>query len=230
MRKSHVHKSGTRKTSTRKSSVRNKGFTLIEVLVAIAIFASLSVGAYQVLNQVQRSNEISLERGQRLKTLQRALVFMDNDFRQMALRQSRTNGEAPSKNLIHWQDYLLDSDARGVMFARTGWHNPQQQFPRGEVTKVGYRIKDGVLERLWWRYVDTPAGQEPIVMPLIDGVEEFDMRFFDDKSWQMTWDKPGKLPAGVSVRLKLKDFGDIERIYLTGGGALVGAKGENDDK
>lgn len=71
------------------------GFTLIEVLVAIAIFASLSVGAYQVLNQVQRSNELSLERNERLKTLQRALVFLNNDFRQMALRKTRTNGEDP---------------------------------------------------------------------------------------------------------------------------------------
>lgn len=71
------------------------GFTLIEVLVAIAIFASLSVGAYQVLNQVQRSNEISAERTARLAELQRAMVIMDADFRQMALRQFRTDGEAP---------------------------------------------------------------------------------------------------------------------------------------
>ena len=48
------------------SNKKRQGFTLIEVLVAIAIFASLSVGAYQVLNQVQRSNEISQQRSQRL--------------------------------------------------------------------------------------------------------------------------------------------------------------------
>ncbi|MEF1296418.1 type II secretion system minor pseudopilin GspJ, partial [Vibrio parahaemolyticus] len=66
-----------------------KGFTLIEVLVSIAIFASLSVAAYQVVSQVQRSNELSQERTQRLNELQRAMVMMDNDFRQMALRQTR---------------------------------------------------------------------------------------------------------------------------------------------
>ncbi len=40
----------------------SKGFTLIEVMVAIAVFATLSFAAYQVVNQVQRSNEQSLEK------------------------------------------------------------------------------------------------------------------------------------------------------------------------
>ena len=88
------------------------------------------------------------------------------------------------------KDYLLDSDAKGVMFVRAGWHNPQQQFPRGEISKVGYRIKDKQLQRVWWRYADTPAGQEGIVMPLLDGVEDFEMRFF---RWQAVAEKSGKL-------------------------------------
>lgn len=207
---------------------RQQGFTLIEVLVAIAIFASLSVGAYQVLNQVQRSNEISLERSERLKSLQRALVYMDNDFRQMALRQSRTNGEDPDSLLVHWQDYLLDSDAKGVMFVRSGWHNPQQQFPRGEVSKVGYRIKEAQLERVFWRYVDTPAGQEPVVMPLLERVEGFELRFFDGLQWQNSWQTKLALPEAVAVKLTLEDYGEIERIYLTGGGAIEPSEGSRD--
>lgn len=206
---------------SRSNLARSQGFTLIEVLVAIAIFASLSVGAYQVLNQVQRSNELSLERSERLKTLQRALVFMDNDFRQMALRQFRTNGEEPSPKLIQWQDYLLDSDTKGVMFVRSGWHNPQQQFPRGEVSKVGYRVKDGQLQRIWWRYADTPAGQEGIVMPLIGDVESFELRFYDGSKWQESWETNYTLPKAVSVNLELADYGKIERIYLTAGGELA---------
>ncbi|EHA1098448.1 TPA: type II secretion system minor pseudopilin GspJ [Vibrio alginolyticus] len=199
---------------------RVKGFTLIEVLVSIAIFASLSVAAYQVVSQVQRSNALSQERTQRLNEIQRAMVMMDNDFRQMAMRQTRTNGEEPASRLIFWSDYLLDSDTKGLMFARLGWHNPQQQFPRGEVTKVGYRLKEETLQRVWWRYPDTPVGQQGTVTPLLTQVESFDMRFYDGKQWKKEWAEEKALPKAVSVVLSLKDYGEIVRTYLTPDGTL----------
>ncbi|EPT9254467.1 type II secretion system minor pseudopilin GspJ [Vibrio alginolyticus] len=199
---------------------RVKGFTLIEVLVSIAIFASLSVAAYQVVSQVQRSNALSQERTQRLNEIQRAMVMMDNDFRQMAMRQTRTNGEEPASRLIFWSDYLLDSDTKGLMFARLGWHNPQQQFPRGEVTKVGYRLKEETLHRVWWRYPDTPVGQQGTVTPLLTQVESFDMRFYDGKQWKKEWAEEKALPKAVSVVLTLKDYGEITRTYLTPDGTL----------
>ncbi|ENM5902275.1 type II secretion system minor pseudopilin GspJ [Vibrio mimicus] len=207
---------------TNQISTRQKiaGFTLIEVLVAIAIFASLSVGAYQVLNQVQRSNEISAERTARLAELQRAIVIMDADFRQMALRQFRTNGEAPSEQLVQWKESLLDSDQHGLLFARLGWHNPQQQFPRGEVTKVGYRLYENRLERIWWRYPDTPVGQQGLISPLLTGVENWQVRFYLQGEWSDEWVPTNALPEAVSVKLTLKDYGEIERIYLTNGGSL----------
>ncbi|GAJ72130.1 LOW QUALITY PROTEIN: general secretion pathway protein J [Vibrio sp. JCM 18904] len=198
---------------------RVKGFTLIEVLVSIAIFASLSVAAYQVVSQVQRSNALSQERTQRLNEIQRAMVMMDNDFRQMAMRQTRTNGEEPASRLIFWSDYLLDSDTK-LMFARLGWHNPQQQFPRGEVTKVGYRLKEETLQRVWWRYPDTPVGQQGTVTPLLTQVESFDMRFYDGKQWKKEWAEEKALPKAVSVVLTLKDYGEIARTYLTPDGTL----------
>ncbi|NOH46710.1 type II secretion system protein GspJ [Vibrio rotiferianus] len=213
---------------TVRRTTRHKGFTLIEVLVSIAIFASLSVAAYQVVSQVQRSDVLSQEKIQRLNELQRAMVMMDNDFRQMAIRHSRTNGEEPAKQLIFWSDYLLDSDAKGVMFTRLGWHNPQQQFPRGEVTKVGYRIKDNVLQRVWWRYPDTPVAQQGIVTPLLTEVEEFNLRFYDGKQWKKDWDSADSLPKAVSVVLTLKDYGEISRTYLTPDGEFQsGEKSES---
>ncbi len=195
----------------------SRGFTLIEVMVAISVFATLSFSAYQVVNQVQRSNEMSLDKNQRIKSLQRSLVFLDNDFRQMVARRFRTNGEDMGDKLLLVDDYILDSESQGIVFVRLGWKNSQQAFPRGEITKVGYRVKANQLERLWWRYPDTPAGQEPIVSPLIDGIEEIRFEFYDNNKWNTGWNTKNRLPEATKVIMTFKDYGDIERVYLTPG-------------
>ena len=196
------------------------GFTLIEVLVAIAIFASLSLSAYMVLNQIQRSNQLSLIKTDRLKQLQRAIIIIDNDFRQIALRQFRTDGEEASDKLIVWGDGLLQSDSNAVFFTRLGWQNPQKMFPRGEIAKVGYRIVEHQLERIWWRYPDTPVGQDALVTPLLSDVDDFTLRFYNQGNWSNDWDELLSLPEAVSITFTLQDYGRIERVYLTAGASL----------
>ncbi|WP_240478247.1 type II secretion system minor pseudopilin GspJ [Photobacterium aquae] len=205
---------------------RPRGFTLLEVLVAISVFAMLSLSAYQVLNGVQRSDAQSREHNARLQEIQRALVTMDNDFRQVVARKVRDQGETAKDEIFRVGEYLLDSSSEGIMFTRTGWHNPQQLFPRGEVLKVGYRVVDDTLERVWFRYPDTVVGSEPLVRPVLSGVEKLEFRLYSNKKWQEGWDKKAALPEGVSVRLTLKDFGEIERVYLLPESALEASSSE----
>ncbi|MCF7355353.1 type II secretion system minor pseudopilin GspJ [Vibrio sp. CK2-1] len=198
----------------------NKGFTLIEVMVAIMVFASLSIAAYQVVNQVQRSNQLSAEKTGRLQEMQRAMIIMDSDFRQMVARSFKGRANANGNRLLYVDQYLLDSQSQGILFTRLGWQNPQQAFPRGEVVKVGYRVVDNQLERVWWRYPDTPEGQEPLHKSLLADVEELSFRFYDSEnnSWQETWQVEDKLPQAVEVTLQLKDYAKIRRVYLTAQG------------
>lgn len=205
---------------------RQSGFTLLEVLVAIAVFAMLSISAYQVLNGVQRSDAQSREHNARLQEIQQALVMMDNDFRQIVARKVRNQGEAPSDKILQSSEYLLDSSSYGIIFPRLGWQNPQQMFPRGEVVKVGYRVVDDTLERVWFRYPDTVVGSEALVRPILSGVEKLSFRFYSDKKWLDSWNKKAALPEGVSVQLTLKDFGEIERVYMLPTSALVAEEEE----
>lgn len=195
-------------------SARNKGFTLLEVLVAIGVFAMLSLSAYQVLNGVQRSNVQSQEHNQRISEIQRAMIIMGNDFSQIVARQTRSNDEEPSKKLVESGEYLFDSSSQGILFVRDGWQNPEAMFPRSDVTKVGYRIVDDNLERVWFRYPDNTAGTEPLVKVILPNVTEMKLEFYTDKRWIKNWDSEGKLPEGIKVTLKLKDFGDIDRVFV----------------
>lgn len=196
---------------------QDRGFTLIEVLVAIMVFASLSLGAYQVVNQVQRSNQVSMDKTERLQELQRAMIVMDNDFRQMAQRQfrfSNDNGGNDKAKVLYVGEYILDSDSNGIVFTRLGWLNPQQAFPRGEIVKVGYRVVQDKLERVWWRYPDTPIDQEPLHKVVLSQVEKLEFRFYDGTTWQQAWTKDIQLPQAIEVTLHLKDYGDIRRVYV----------------
>ncbi|WP_417884158.1 type II secretion system minor pseudopilin GspJ [Vibrio rumoiensis] len=218
-----------KKTLSRKTL--SKGFTLIEVMVAIMVFASLSIAAYQVVNQVQRSNQLSAEKTARLQDMQRAMIIMDSDFRQMVARSFKGRANATGNRVLYSDEYLLDSQSHGILFTRLGWQNPQQAFPRGEIVKVGYRVVDNQLERVWWRYPDTPEGQEPLHKSLLAQVENLDFRFYDgDKeNWQETWQVETQLPAAVEVTLELKDYGTIRRVYLIPKGQSATAKNGSDD-
>ncbi len=93
-----------------------KGFTLLEVLLALVVFASISLTAYQVLQTVQRSNVQSREVGETLQQLQRALVIMDSDFRQMAARRQRIDGQTPTERLLIAGRDVLQSEEMGIRF------------------------------------------------------------------------------------------------------------------
>ena len=200
---------------------RQQGFTLLEVLVAIAVFAMLSLSANQVLNNVMRSDAQSKEHNQRLQAIQRTMIMMDNDFRQIVARKYRVDAEKPSDKILQVGEYLLDSSSEGIMFVRGGWQNPQAMFPRGDITRVGYRIIDDKLERLWFRYPDTVVGAKPLVRVLLTGVTDLKFEFYYDKQWHHKWDKANSLPAGIKVMMTLKNLGEIERIYLLPASALT---------
>ena len=71
---------------------RQSGFTLLEMLVAIAIFASLSMGAYQVLQGVLTSDEVAKRKEVRLSELQLAFSLLERDVTQMEPRSGRIDG------------------------------------------------------------------------------------------------------------------------------------------
>ncbi|OBU16030.1 type II secretion system protein GspJ [Photobacterium aquimaris] len=207
---------------------QQQGFTLLEVLVAIAVFAMLSLSANQVITNVMRSDAQSKDHNQRLQAIQRTMIMMDNDFRQIVARKFRVDAEKPTDKILQAGEYLLDSSSEGITFVRGGWQNPQSMFPRGDITRVGYRIIDDNLERVWFRYPDTVVGAKPLVRVLLTGVSDLKFEFYYDKQWHKKWNKADSLPAGIKVIMTLKKLGEIERIYLLPTSALLTDKSKAD--
>lgn len=189
------------------------GFTLLEVLLALVVFASLSLSAYQVLQGVLKSDEKSRVKVERLANVQRAFGALERDFSQIVPRSSRINGEV-SKVVFQAARYQMESDDWSASFVRAGWLNPGAVLPRSQLQKVGYRLREGKLERLSFLYVDPAIGTEPTVTPVLDQVKSFGLRFWNGSNWLEEWSNSAILPTAVEVTLVLEDYGKVRRLFL----------------
>jgi len=193
-----------------------RGFTFIEMLLAVAIFALVGLASVAVLDSVNRSNEASRQAGERLQQLQRAMLLLERDLWQITPRQVRINGEAPSKLTFAGAANWIESDDDGISFSHAGWTNPGMILARSEVQLVGYRLKERQWQRLYYVYPDAVTGTEPVVQNLLNEVDELKFRYLvredGQQQWKEFWDQD-RWPLAVRVTLKSAQFGTLERIF-----------------
>lgn len=199
------------------------GFTLLEVLIAIAIFSVVSLASFTIFDTVLRGDENSKMRSERQNELQRAFLLMERDFTQIAKRTMRINGEAPGTSFLQTADDSFLADEQAIAFVRNGWTNPGLLLPRSDMQSVAYRLVDETLERLHYNFVDAVVGQEPRIRPLISQVTSLSFEFYDGSKWQKEWS--GKtLPQAIAIEIDTRDYGLIRRQFLMAGD--LGADGD----
>tara|TARA_B110000881_G_C18444527_1_gene447784 strand:+ start:291 stop:926 length:636 start_codon:yes stop_codon:yes gene_type:complete len=194
----------------------NRGFTLLELLVAMAIFSLISLTSFSLFDTVLNADENSQITTKRNNELQRAFLIMERDFLQMAYRSARLSGDAPTEDFI-----LNDGESYGtgnntLAFVRNGWTNPGLLLPRSDVQSVAYQLNDTTFERLHYNFVDAVVGEDPKQRPLITDVEEVNFEYYDGKKWQENISSKS-LPQGIAIELTLKDYGLIRRQFIVPG-------------
>ncbi|BBN80244.1 type II secretion system protein GspJ [Pseudoalteromonas sp. A25] len=197
--------------------MRQRGFTLLEVMVALGILAFVVMSTHQILDSTLKAKEASESTIAELEALQTTFRLMDQDFSQMTKREVRNEaGDVNPTYVLHGR-YELQSQFDGIAFVRDGWTNPISLLPRSELQAVGYRVVDDNLERIYRIYVDELDGAEPKAQVVIEDIEELKFEFMDDKQqWQEDWKKKA-LPVAVAVTLQVKGAAPIRRLFLTPG-------------
>ena len=193
---------------------RNKGFTLIEILIAIAIFATLSLAAYQILQGVLRSGEISKSHDENLIEIQRGMLLIERDFLQMVARNSRTSGVA-TENLkaLYAGQGVLDSEYQGIEFNRLGWTNPLNLLPRSNILRVGYRVQDKKLQRIYFLYPDIVSRESAQQQVILNDIEGLSFRFWNN-GWVATWNSDGAIPEGIEMTIISQHYGELKRVFM----------------
>ncbi|GAA4891278.1 type II secretion system minor pseudopilin GspJ [Ferrimonas pelagia] len=208
---------------------RQRGFTLIEVLLAMVVFAMLGTATAAIMQQVIQSDEISQQSQRRLKDLQLTMNMLERDLGQMIPRASRDAFGELGDALFEHGANLYNSDGEGIRFTRLGWLNPQGRLPRGSVQQVIYRVQDEKLQRLYTLYPDPVEGEEPIELDMMDGVLDLKFAFYLESSWERQVDGT-VFPNAVAVELELADLGVIRRHIMLPAGYEEGATAEDEDE
>lgn len=208
------------------SGQTNTGFTLLELLVAIAVFAVLAIMSYGTLSNVLLAQAQTREAAEQLTRVQRAMLYIERDLLQIVVRPIRDESGEPFPALAGAEQghYRLE-------FTRTGYPNPNL-VPRSYLQRITYAMPDDEEHKLYryvWPSLDRGETQEPQKLLLLDDVEEMRVIFYDNQgeeydNWpSLARRKSGQgnltfMPQAIKVILKLKGMGEIWRLLEMPGG------------
>lgn len=188
---------------------RARGFTLLELLVAIGLFSVLAALVWGSLDGLARTSTQLQQATTRLAAVQRALDLLVRDLRQAAPRPVRDgNGRTLP---------ALAGEGTRLELTRAGHGNALGQ-PRSTLERAGWRQREGRLERLHWPVLDRAAATQPRVDALLDGVLSLELRYRDANGrehdrWPPARSGEGQLlPRAVQLRLRLDDTGELMRV------------------
>jgi general secretion pathway protein J len=156
-----------------------KGFTLLELLIALSIFALIAAMAYNGLGTVLELSTHTQQQAQYWKKIQFTFARLQQDVEYFTPRSIR--------NLYGDVEPALSAQRDSVAWTRDGWLNPLQQA-RSELQRVRYRYQDGGLWRDQWAVLDQAQDSQPYSILMLNNVDQVKWQFLDqDQVWHEEW-------------------------------------------
>jgi general secretion pathway protein J len=192
---------------------RARGFSLIELVVALAVFAALAAAAYGGLASVARTRGELQVKQDRLAAIVRAVTILERDLRQAVSRPVRGNARGESIA-------ALIGGADRIELTRLGFANPRAE-PRSHLERVVYAIDANALRRGRYAVLDRAPDSAPAVSALLGDVDALRFRYLGiDGVWRAAWPPAGandvdtlaELPRAIEFRISTRDTGELRRI------------------
>ncbi|MBD3837082.1 MAG: type II secretion system minor pseudopilin GspJ [Brevundimonas sp.] len=190
------------------------GFTLVEVLVALAVFALIAAAGALVLARTIDTRFVVHEHAERIAELQRMRALLKADLAQAAPRRTRAPTGRPLPRALMGQTVPGDPV---LTLVRAGWSNPDGAA-RPSLQRVEYRVVEDRLERRASTYLDGARAGPPQV--LYRGVSDVAVTFIQDGSeapaFLSSRDRP--LPQAVRIVMTLDGLGRVDQLFAVSAG------------
>jgi general secretion pathway protein J len=187
---------------------RRAGFTLIEILIALAVFSVLAVIAYRGIDQMVRARQVMDADNRQWRDLALVMGRFEEDLSQAANRPWRDEGGV-TQEAVRGGVAPIDYNGAQLEVVR---------FDEQRLMRIGYRLQGTRLQLLIWDALDLAPRAQPKAYTLLEGVTRFQVRFVDPNGeWQPNWPQAafrGRNPRGVEVSLTLSGGRTVTRLVV----------------
>lgn len=191
----------------------NRGFTLIETLIALSLLALISLMSYQAIEVVIGADERSRAKQVGEKEIQRAWQIIHRDL--MHLRNRSFKDGLGRTN----DPYFTDSSDFGVFFTRGS--GPMVTPNPSGIRRVYYNLNDDQqLIRQSWGITESIRYSEGVTLVLLDSVDEILFEHLGANNlFTPDWPPPkvrnsDPLPKMIRVTITLENGVETSRLFL----------------
>jgi len=204
-----------------------RGFTLLELLVAMFIAALMFAIGYGAINQAMNNHSALQDQQARLLEMQTAMRVLEQDIVQLAPRPVRQPvGDG-------WLPCLMgqaDPTAQPILqLTKAGWNNPNG-VQRPGLQRVAYFLEKNTLRREYWTVLDPTLQNTTMKRDLLTHVKAVTFRFMDtQRQWQTQWPPIGvagamgaeyslrQRPIAIEITVDTEDWGKLVRTIEVAG-------------
>lgn len=192
-----------------------RGFTLIEALVAMAVFAILALAATSIASAaLERRADLDAV-DDRLKQVQLSHALIKADLDQMVLRPTRDAYGATTPSALGGANQ--DQGRPLLSFVRGGWVNPGGLESRPSVQYVAYVLEDRTLVRKSRAYLDPTPDTPTASTTLFNNVSEAQVLFLSGDQWldrkQVPLSPRTPVPPALAFDISVDGLGDLRLAF-----------------
>ncbi|MDR3492523.1 MAG: type II secretion system minor pseudopilin GspJ [Gammaproteobacteria bacterium] len=193
-----------------------RGFTLLEILIAIFIFTIISIIITQALHAALNTQSSTEKSAARMRDLQMTTLLISRDLEQIIDR--------PIINAERAQEASLIGSSQKIIFTHGGVTNPQGELLRSTLQRTQYSLLKEHLIRTTWEVLDQAPETKAQDRELMGSIQKLDFSYLDQEGhFSSSWPAANNttpLPKAIRITLTISNWGTFSQLYLISGAAL----------